>query len=334
MSLTTITKRHYIDGVLKDATSFVLSDPNGDFGVKRKDNDAVVVADGTAMVKIATGVYQYSFEDPAYDLTYEYWIESVYSGVTTQLEFEIAGTKTPVTVGMTLDDMIGLLQMKMERFLTNLDYGLTFTPQKAVLFLNKAQRRAITIVRRHFRHELDNDFTEQALDEDDGHFDLSTLSPPLFGTYIGIDRIRLTDGKFCTKKSFDEIKEIRNRNITPSASKPIYWIRGNYIYVEPYESETIDVYGYRRAVDMVLDSVDCELGEGLQDVIIEIASSLWLHSIGEVKLANECKLNYMERIGEIHSTMPASESAIDESDVEEPWDSMAGIDHEVIYVGL
>jgi len=321
MSLTTITKRHYIDGVLKDATSFVLSDPDGNFGVKIKGG-ANVVADGTAMVKIATGVYQYSFEDPAYDLTYEYWIESVYSGVTTQLEFEISGTKTPVTVGMTLDEMIDLVRIKMERFLENLDYGLTFTPQKAVLFLNKAQRRAVTLIRRHFRHELDNDFTEQALDSDDGHFDLTTLSPPLFGVYIGIDKIRLTDGKFCTKKSLDEIREIRNAYRTPSTSKPIYHIRGSKIYVEPYASQTIDIYGYRRPVDMVLDSVDCELGEGLQDVIIEIAVSLWLDSIGEGDLADKCKVKYFERIGEIHSTMAPTDSILHDSDIEESWDPM------------
>jgi len=236
-----------------------------------------------------------------------------------------SGTMTQAsapTVGMTLDEMVDLVRIKMEKFLFGLDYGLQFTPQKAVLFLNKAQRRAVTLIRRHFRHELDNDFTEQALDEDDGHFDLSTLSPLLFGTYIGIDDIRLTDGKYCTKKSLSEIREIRNAYRTPSTSKPIYHIRGNNIYVEPYASQTIDIYGYRRAVDMVLGSVDCEMGEGIQDVIIEIAVSLWLDTIGESGSADKAKVKYFERIAEIHSTAAPTDSILHDSDVEESWDPM------------
>jgi len=236
------------------------------------------------------------------------------------------------TVGMTLDEMIELVQIKMDRFLNNLDYSLSFTKQKAVLFLNRAQRRAVTLVRRHFRHELDNDFTEQALDSTDGYLDLSTLDPLLFDTYIGIDKIRLTDGKFCTKKSLEEIRVIRNKSISISTSKPIYWIRNALIYVEPFADQTIDIYGYRRPVNMALGSVDCELGEGLQDVIIEIAAYLWLDSIGEREHAEKCRLRYLERIGEIHSTMAPTDSIEHDSDIEESWDPM---DDEVreVYIG-
>jgi len=228
----------------------------------------------------------------------------------------------PIQQGMSLDEMIGLLQMRMDRFLSKLDFSLLFNKTKAVLFLNKAQRQAVTLVRRHFRHEIDNDFTEQALDSNDGHFDLSTLSPLLFGIYIGIDKIRLTDGKFCTKKSLDEIREIRNRNISIPTTKPIYWIRGTYIYVEPYEGQTIDIYGYRKPVDMVIDAVDCELNEIIQDIIVDIAVSIWLDTIGEIEQAKNNKLKYLERLNELHLTMSPSDSVAHDSDVSESWNPM------------
>jgi len=69
-------------GVLTDPTSIKLSAEDGSYGVKRTDTDAVVVADNTAMNKVATGVYTYSFEDPTAGLTYQYSVEVVYDGET------------------------------------------------------------------------------------------------------------------------------------------------------------------------------------------------------------------------------------------------------------
>lgn len=67
-----------VDGVLTDVTSAVLSDPTGTYGVKRDDNDATVVADGTAMTKVATGTYEYSFDEPVDGLEYTYYVEYEY----------------------------------------------------------------------------------------------------------------------------------------------------------------------------------------------------------------------------------------------------------------
>ncbi len=98
MSTTTITKKWYIDGNLTDPTGIVMSDPDGGYGVRRKDNEAEVVADGTSMDKISTGVYQITFTDPAYDLTYEYWVEVDYLDDIYRFEGEVVGTETPVSV--------------------------------------------------------------------------------------------------------------------------------------------------------------------------------------------------------------------------------------------
>ena len=102
MSIT-IERQFLIDGVLTDVTSAVLSDPEGDYGVKRDDTDAVVVADGVAMTKAATGLYRHTFAEPASELTYTYWIEWVYGGKTHHEEHTVTGA--PVGRICTLADV-------------------------------------------------------------------------------------------------------------------------------------------------------------------------------------------------------------------------------------
>jgi hypothetical protein len=89
--MSVITKTFKINGVLTDMTSVILSNNAATYGVKRQDNDAVVVADGTAMTKTATGTYQYEFTDPADDLTYDYVLEVTYSGETYWISGELEG---------------------------------------------------------------------------------------------------------------------------------------------------------------------------------------------------------------------------------------------------
>ena len=89
--MSTVTKTFKIDGVATNMTSVTLSDSTGTFGVKRNDTDAVVVADGTAMSNPSTGTYSYTFDDPAYDLTYTAAFEIVYSGETYWIEDTFTG---------------------------------------------------------------------------------------------------------------------------------------------------------------------------------------------------------------------------------------------------
>lgn len=92
MSQTTLRIEFRVNDVLTSATSAVLSDPTGTFGAKRTDTDAVVVADGTPLVETSTtGVYEYTFTDPAANLDYEWWAEIVWAGQTFRFEREAAG---------------------------------------------------------------------------------------------------------------------------------------------------------------------------------------------------------------------------------------------------
>jgi len=91
MPQATITSRWEVDNVLTNVTSIVMSDPTGTFGVRRTDNSATVVADGTAMTNLATGIYNHRFTEPAQGLTYNYWEEIVYAGATYYFEKNIVG---------------------------------------------------------------------------------------------------------------------------------------------------------------------------------------------------------------------------------------------------
>lgn len=78
--MTKITFKFRVNNTLTDATSVVLSNAAGTFGMKRNDTNAVIAADGTAMTKESTGTYTYSFTEPASGLTYTYWPEVTYGG--------------------------------------------------------------------------------------------------------------------------------------------------------------------------------------------------------------------------------------------------------------
>ena len=89
--MTTIFRDTKKGGVLTDPTSFTLEDSTAAFGVKRNDTDEVLVAAGTAMTQIATGRYSYTWEDPAYDLTYTVAMKLVADGHTSINEETISG---------------------------------------------------------------------------------------------------------------------------------------------------------------------------------------------------------------------------------------------------
>ncbi len=86
----TIRQTWRVENVLTDVTSAVLSDPTGTYGVKRNDTSAVVVADGTAMAHTSTGVYDYTFTEPAAGLAYTAYVEIVYDGLTYHFEHDLA----------------------------------------------------------------------------------------------------------------------------------------------------------------------------------------------------------------------------------------------------
>jgi len=73
---------HEVGGVPTDADSVVLSDSGSLYGIKRSDDEVIVIDDGTVMTNVGTGLYEYDFNDPAYDIIYDYSIEVEYPAAT------------------------------------------------------------------------------------------------------------------------------------------------------------------------------------------------------------------------------------------------------------
>ncbi len=76
MSTLTIRKTWQVNGLLTNPDSVVLRDPTGAFGIQRDDTGAAVVAAGTAMTQVATGVYEYTLTVDG-GTTYTAWVEVV-----------------------------------------------------------------------------------------------------------------------------------------------------------------------------------------------------------------------------------------------------------------
>jgi hypothetical protein len=111
MSSVVLEEKFTIDGVLTDVTSVKLSDPTVTFGVKRNDTGDTVVKDDTVMPKVSTGVYRYTFTEPAAGLTYTYWVEWVYAGETYHDEHTIAGAvaATGICTLSDIKDRLGIV---------------------------------------------------------------------------------------------------------------------------------------------------------------------------------------------------------------------------------
>ena len=59
MATIIIRKTWTLDGAPANPDSIVLSDPTGAYGIRRDDTGVVIVAAGTPMSQIATGVFEY-----------------------------------------------------------------------------------------------------------------------------------------------------------------------------------------------------------------------------------------------------------------------------------
>lgn len=95
-----------VEEVLTDVTTALLSDPTGTYGVKRNDTDVTVVADGTAMVHLSTGVYEYTFDEPDSEVAYTGYAEIVHVGQTYHIEQDIpAGSAAAVAMAMAYTEL-------------------------------------------------------------------------------------------------------------------------------------------------------------------------------------------------------------------------------------
>jgi hypothetical protein len=114
MPTLTIRKTWNVNGLPANPESIVLCDPTGAYGIQRDDTAAVIVAAGTAMSPVATGVYEYTVTGVDAGTTYTAWIEIAYSGETYRFEVaavagvDVASVHYPDGLRTILDQLTAL----------------------------------------------------------------------------------------------------------------------------------------------------------------------------------------------------------------------------------
>lgn len=272
MSKTMIIRKISIKGVLTDPTSIKLSDPTGAYGVKRNDNNAYVVADGTAMTKVSTGVYTYNFTDPAYSLTYTYWVEIVYDGETYHLDFTATGGVDNGTIAYDIETMVDILGLYFNELLQIAgDAPDEFTVYERVNMLNRAQKIACSLILPDALSTLETSDLNKSLTN--GTYAISSLTSVPLLKPMGLIGVKITGGKFCERIKFQEYKELTNQSKTWTTTKPAYYIYAETITVLPTATENADFFFIKEPTDMDYDAgIDCALSDEIQEVILDYAA--------------------------------------------------------------
>ena len=92
----------------------MLRDPTGTFGIRRDDTGAVLVAAGTPMIQVATGIFEYTVAGVDACTTYTAWIEIVSGGETYRFEItavpglDVAGVDFPDCLRTILNQLTSL----------------------------------------------------------------------------------------------------------------------------------------------------------------------------------------------------------------------------------
>ena len=135
------------NGVLTDATSCVLADPTGAFGVKRTDTNAIVVAVNTALTRVAAGIYEYSMTEPTSGLTYHYFIKYVADGATRFVERTASGSSSSTSQATIVDDVSAVLEDDSNAIFADADiiYNLHKAVTEVSPFVPYQSKEAVTL---------------------------------------------------------------------------------------------------------------------------------------------------------------------------------------------
>ena len=163
----TITFTHSVASVLTNATTVLLSDPTGAFGIQRDDTGGTVVADATAFTNSSTGTYAYTLTEPAEGLTYTIWIEWVYKGRTHRVEHSETGS---LSINTTYSQLGGMRALWRE--FTGLSETADITDALVNTRLNDFYQN--TIVKEVPADDFQADETQATSITDDGEYTLAT----------------------------------------------------------------------------------------------------------------------------------------------------------------
>jgi len=190
-----------------------------------------------------------------------------------------------------------------------------FTPAQLVNFLNRSQDDIITLVPPQYFTSLFVLDESIALDSD-GAFAISDLTRDVLMTPKNVVGVRVNSDHFAHLITQKEYIEHDRAGYIYDEENPVYYIRGNTFYVEPFSTgDTVDVYYVRKPVPMVMnttgdtdDDTNCELPLELKNILLNLAVSLGYRVGKDRKRADQFLGIAQKFIDEIKSTMHTTDS--------------------------
>ncbi len=181
-----------------------------------------------------------------------------------------------ISGGMSLTAMLSLLGI----YLNDKDEDI-FYPELKLDILNNTQDSLILKINRHLFQDLDEVIKDIAL-SDEGTFSLKDLSKEIWMCPHGIDGIHVNRHYWCSLRDFKEYQEEDNFRVSRDTQKPIFYVRGNIVHIEPFvkpsddEAAFADIYFKRPPKKMQLaqqdsNNVNCELSGTMQQILIGLA---------------------------------------------------------------
>ena len=185
--------------------------------------------------------------------------------------------------------------------------------------LNRAQDKLIQYSNRNALSDLhgaqinisnaqDTDMDERYFTVDAGTF--ATDGVP-FGGVHGIQAIKRTSSStWYTKISFEQYQDWNNGTVSISFGKPVFWVRGNKIYLS--ENDSVDVYYLKKPA--VMDTVpspdvECDLNAIFHDALVELAEAECWRTVREFKRQDDAEKRAFAMIGTHNENTPSMDFA-------------------------
>lgn len=203
---------------------------------------------------------------------------------------------------MTTANMITLLGVRLEDPSKDL-----FTDATLYLMINTAQRKLMQLLNANaltdFQVVNTNKTNSLDSDLDERFVALSSLSPAPFGGVHGIQGIKKNNSDtWYTKISFHQYMDWSNGSVAMSYHNPLYWIRGDNIYIS--QNDAIDVYYLKKPID-VANGTDSEFNDIFHDAILELAEAECWRTVREFERQNDAESRALSMIALHNENTPA-----------------------------
>lgn len=155
--------------------------------------------------------------------------------------------------------------------LNDIDENIFF-PEMKLFMLNRGVDRYCALVNKKLLKEIHQESPEIAID--DSGYDIDLLDPVIMAGDEYIDYVKVKDGLYCIRISHDEYVELTNRGAIFDDEEPVYFIKGDRLYVSPTGTVTIGYWHTPRQAalgDIEANDVNIEFDDTKKDIIVGLA---------------------------------------------------------------